>query len=363
MSAGAAISGLGVATPPGRLAQDAAAAFAEARCCRNDRERQWLRRIYRASTVDERASVLLGADGNGAPLDAFYPLPAGPEDRGPTTAERLARYAAEAGTLAARACETALQDGGMEPQAITHLVTVSCTGFFAPGIEIEPIERLGLAPGVTRLNVGFMGCHAAFNALAVAHSLVRSDPGARVLLCCIELCTLHFQYGWNRQKIVANALFADGAAAAVIASGGRAGLSFRGAASRIAPDSRAAMTWIIGDHGFEMGLSPEVPARIRGALRGWLADWLAGQGLGLHDIAHWAIHPGGPGIVQAVAECLELPPGADRPSLAVLGDHGNMSSATVLFILERLRRSGASGPCVALGFGPGLAFEAALFDF
>ncbi|MGH8272685.1 MAG: 3-oxoacyl-[acyl-carrier-protein] synthase III C-terminal domain-containing protein, partial [Gammaproteobacteria bacterium] len=173
---------------------------------------------------------------------------------------------------------------------------------------------------------------------------------------------LHFQYGWNQEKIVANALFGDGAGAVVIGEANQGGARLLGTASRIAPDSRAAMTWIIGAHGFQMGLSPEVPERIRAALRTWLTRWLSKKGLGPGDIAHWAIHPGGPRIVQTVVESLELPSSADQASLAVLAEHGNMSSATVLFILERLRQNGASGPCVALGFGPGLAFEAALFE-
>ncbi|MGH8272846.1 MAG: type III polyketide synthase [Gammaproteobacteria bacterium] len=363
MSSEAAVLGLGVAAPPGKLAQDVAAALAQARSCGSDREHRWLRRIYRASGVRERASVLLGPDGETAPLETFYPLPAAPNDRGPTTATRLARYATEAGALAARASSTALSDAALAPDAVTHLITVSCTGVFSPGLDAELIARLGLSPGVGRLNVRFMGCHGALNALRAAEAFTSADADARVLVCCVELCSLHFQYASSPQQIVANALFADGAGAAVIGGRGKSGLRLRGTVSRIAPDSNAAMTWHIGDNGFEMGLSSEVPDLIRSALPVWLDGWLANEGLDRSDIVHWAIHPGGPKIVQAVVESLGLPADASAASLAVLADCGNMSSPTLLFILERLRRSGAQGSCVALGFGPGLAFEAALLDF
>jgi predicted naringenin-chalcone synthase len=361
MKAGASVFGLAVAAPPGRLSQEAAAALAEARCSGDARERAWLRRIYRASGVNERASVLLAPKG-AASLETFYPPPAEANDYGPTTATRLARYLAEAPSLAARAAGAALQDAGIAPGEITQIITVSCTGPMSPGLDIALIDRLGLSPGVGRLNLGFMGCHGALNGLRAARAFASADSRARVLLCCAELCTLHFQYGRNSQQMVANALFADGAGAVILGHAEPGMPRLVGTASQIAPDSRAAMTWHIGDHGFEMGLAPEVPSLIRGALAEWLGGWLSGYDMNIGDIAHWAIHPGGPKIVRAAREALALPEPAGADSMAVLAEHGNMSSPTILFILERLRARNARGPCVALGFGPGLAFEAALFD-
>ncbi|HET6913247.1 MAG TPA: 3-oxoacyl-[acyl-carrier-protein] synthase III C-terminal domain-containing protein [Rhodanobacteraceae bacterium] len=138
-------------------------------------------------------------------------------------------------------------------------------------------------------------------------------------------------------------------------------MQLRDTASLLTHDSADAMTWRIGDHGFEMGLTLEVPKRIRASLKTWLEPWLASHDLAINDVAHWAIHPGGPEIIQAALDSLDLPAEAGRHSRAVLAEHGNMSSPTVLFILQRMRAGGITGPIVALGFGPGLMFEAALF--
>lgn len=355
------IRGLGAATPPGSFAQETAIPLAAARCCRNERERVWLERIYRAAGVQRRGSVLLDRDDDVASVEAFYPKRRSAEDRGPTTGARLVRYEREAGKLAARACMSALGDAAIEASRITHLVTVSCTGLFSPGLDAELIAQLGLPRNVGRLNLGFMGCHGALNGLRAANALARSAPDARVLLCCVELCSLHFCYGWNPSQVVANALFADGAAAAILSPADADGLPLQDTASLLTHDSADAMTWRIGDHGFEMGLTLEVPKRIRASLKEWLEPWLASHDLAISDIAHWAIHPGGPEIIQAALDSLGLPAEAGRHSRAVLAEHGNMSSPTVLFILQRMRAEGITGPIVALGFGPGLMFEAALF--
>ncbi len=192
-----------------------------------------------------------------------------------------------------------------------------------------------------------------------------SEPDARILVCAVELCGLHYHYGWDPQKMVANALFADGAAAVVggadtLAMGGTWRVSATG--SSLLPDSRLAMSWTIGDHGFEMSLSKRVPGLIREHLRPWLESWLAGRGLRVETVGSWAIHPGGPRILDAIAESLEL--GEDKLASAreVFATYGNMSSPTVLFIVEHLRGRRAPLPCVALGFGPGLVAEAVLFE-
>jgi predicted naringenin-chalcone synthase len=355
-----ALRGLGTATPHASFAQETSIAVAAARCCHDQRERAWLERIYRGCGVRRRGSVLLQRDDDVAAVEAFYPAPATAADRGPGTAARLARYALEAGDLAARAGQAAIADAAIEPGCISHLVTVSCTGLFSPGLDAQLIERLGLPRDVGRLNLGFMGCHGALNGLRAAASLARSAPDAQVLLCCVELCSLHFCYGFNPQQVIANALFADGAAAAILAQDCASGWRLRDTASLLTHASGDAMTWRIGDHGFEMGLTQEVPRRIRASLRDWLEPWLASHGLAIGDVAHWAIHPGGPEIIQAAIDSLGIAAQAGAVSRAVLAEHGNMSSPTVLFILERMR--GAAGPIVALGFGPGLVFEAALFE-
>jgi len=355
--------GIGTALPSHRLSQAESAAMAQRLSATNDAQAILLRRLQRRSGVAFRHSVLL-AEAAGALPDRlpFY------ADANPTTAERMARFAAEAGPLALRATSAALAAAAVEPEAITHLITVCCTGFQAPGFDLDLIQGLPLHPNVARTQVGFMGCHGALNGLRVAHAFGQAEAGARVLLCALELCSLHQQPGWHPERVVANALFADGAAATVLAADpsaagpGSAGPPWRllASGSTLLPESADAMAWTIADHGFEMGLSPRVPALIAARLAPWLDGWLAAQGLDRAAIGSWALHPGGPRLLEAVRDCLNLPNRAIEPSKAVLKECGNMSSATILFILDRLRLAESPLPCVALAFGPGLCVEAAL---
>jgi predicted naringenin-chalcone synthase len=286
----------------------------------------------------------------------------GGTDPGPSTRQRMEHFAEQAAPLLSAASQAALDRAGLRATDITHLVLVSCTGFSAPGVDIQLIKRLGLASTVQRTQVGFMGCHGAINGLRVAQALTGADPAARVLLGAVELCSHHYHYGWDPKRLVANALFADGAAAVVGSAPGPAeAWRVTATGSCLFPDSEYAMTWTIGDYGFDMTLSTRVPALIAENLRPWLTSWLIGQGLTLEQVASWAAHPGGPRILTAVEEALGLDERATADSRAVLAECGNMSSPTVLFVLQRLQHRQAPRPCVALGFGPGLVAEAALF--
>jgi predicted naringenin-chalcone synthase len=364
-----AILGLGTALPETVVPQEQGRQLARRLCCRTDEQATWLAGIYEHAGVRTRHTVL-GPDvlrdvleGTRRSGSAFVP-DGDPEHRGPTTAQRMAQYAGDAGPLARAAARQALARAGLDPAAVTHLVTVSCTGFQAPGVDVELVRGLGLPADTQRTHVGYMGCHGALNGLRVARALADSDPAARVLLCAVELCSLHYHYRWDPQKVVANALFADGAAAV---AGGPAELAPPGAwqacasGTQLFPDSAGAMTWTVGDHGFGMTLSRQVPGLIGARLRPWLTAWLGRQGLAVGAVGSWAVHPGGPKILDAVEATLGLSAPALEDSRAVLAECGNMSSPTVLFILDRLRGRGAPRPCVALGFGPGLTVEAALF--
>jgi predicted naringenin-chalcone synthase len=237
------------------------------------------------------------------------------------------------------------------------------------------IERLNLPAGIQRTHVGFMGCHGAVNGLRIAKAVAEQAPGTAVLLVCVELCTLHFQYGFRSDQVVANALFGDGAAAVVL----RAAETVEEAGDhqvvrpartirvvdtqcRLLAGSRDDMGWVIGDHGFEMRLSRTVPASVRAELPAFTAGWLASHGLAVADIAGWAVHPGGPRILDAVGSTLSLPDDALAASWAVLRRIGNVSSGTVLFVLDDLLGRGIAGPIVMLAFGPGLNIEAALLE-
>ena len=346
--------------PPFSVTWEQMADFTRSFCCDNAEQAELLRLLYARSGVRRKHSaLLLGECRDGLVQQDFYPeTNCG---RGPSTGRRMQAYEALAPPLALEASQKALTEGHVSAGDVTHLVTVSCTGFMAPGIDMALIEGLSLRPTVERIHVGFMGCHGAINGLKVARGCLAAEPEARVLMCAVELCTLHFFSGWDPEKIVANALFADGAAAVVCQSSDSADWRLAAVGTLKIPDSAAAMTWKIGDFGFEMGLSRRIPELIARNLRGWVASWLDRQGLSVKQIGSWAVHPGGPKVLDAVELALSLPDRALEPSRAVLAECGNMSSPTVLFILDRMRRAGSVRPCVALGFGPGMVVEAALF--
>jgi len=362
-----AIAGLGTALPANRVSQEDAIGIAQV-ICLDARQAPLVPVLYRQTEIVHRHMVIPGAvvadvlAGTDETQSVWLPKDA--HDSGPTTRERMQVYVAEAAPLALRAARQALEQSGLAAAAITHLVTVSCTGFSAPGVDFALIQGLALPTTTERTHVGFMGCHGALNGLRVARALTGADPAARVLLCAVELCSLHYHYGWDPKRVVANALFADGAAALVGVPADHApaeAWQVAATGAKLFPDSAYAMTWDIGDHGFDMTLSTRVPNLIEAHLRPWLEDWLGQHGLTLSAIASWAVHPGGPRVLQSVARALGIAPEAVAVSREVLQAHGNMSSPTVLFILAELRRRHAPRPCVALGFGPGLAAEVTLF--
>ncbi len=370
---GFSIIGLGTALPEHSISQSAAATFASTVVVPENEDSSkipsLIQALYRRAGVQSRHSVLLESSSDGeATAERFYRFASDISDRGPGTAERMQRYERDAPLLAASAAAAALESSGIEASDITHLVTVSCSGFSAPGVDLFLMEHLGLASTVSRTHIGFMGCHGALNGLRVAHAFTQANPDAIVLLCAVELCTLHHQYGWDPQKIVANSLFADGAAAVI----GRSTTADQEASifpgqlvdsfSCVIPETAAMMTWRVGDNGFEMSLSPEVPGIITRMLPGVLEEFHGRNGLSLESVKSWAIHPGGPRILAATAEAAKISEELMNPSISILQRCGNMSSPTVLFILKELQSRNASLPCVMLGFGPGLNVEMALLS-
>lgn len=355
------ILGLGLAVPEAHFTQDEAV-FGSARLgVPDDVEPDRVKLLYDRAGVLKRYTVLgrdfiedllAGTRTSGSP---FLP---GPPD-GPTTGQRMAAFAEHAWPLALAAARRALSDANVDPATITHLVTVSCTGFAAPGVERRLIEQLGLPATTERINVGFMGCHAAVNGLRVVAGLTASEPTAVALMVAVELCTLHHCYRPNLERVVANTLFADGAAA-VVARAGTSGSRVAGTASILIPETDGEMSWTIGDHGFAMTLSKHVSEVIRTKLKPWLSAWLAKHDLTPEAVGRWAVHPGGPKILDAVAAAMNLQPDALDASRHILANYGNMSSPTVLFAWDRLRKTTPAAPCVMLAFGPGLTAEAAL---
>jgi predicted naringenin-chalcone synthase len=355
----AIIAGIATALPAHRIPQPDAASIARSFSCETEEQDRIFTAIFRLSGVEARHSVVLDAsDGDLASRQSFYGA------ANPTTRARMRAYEEHAGPLAVRAAAGALAHAGIDPGAVTHVVSVSCSGFSAPGFDQALIRRLGLSSEAVRTHIGFMGCHGLLNGLRVARAFVETERSACVLLCAAELCSLHFQYGWDSERMIANALFADGAAAMVVLPGlerdAAPVYTVLGMGSTLLTDTDAAMTWRIGDHGFTMTLSPRVPDLIGERVGPWLSMWLARHGQTIESVGSWAVHPGGPRILSAFGEAAGLNRSALSASSRVLADYGNMSSPTIAFILERLRAAGAPRPCVAIGFGPGLAVEAAL---
>jgi predicted naringenin-chalcone synthase len=368
----ATVIGIGTALPGTALETEAFIAHAKRFNCQTARQERVLEELYRRTNISRRCSVLAGPDYGQDAQEMFVP-PEHADDAGPGTERRMLCYEKETVPLAMAAANRALSDAQIEPDQVTHLVTISCTGFFAPGFDVELIKQLPLRPTIERTHVGFMGCHGAMNGLRVARMIVEADPKHVVLLCTTEICSLHFQYGWSTDKLLANSLFSDGAAALILSSdfnvvspegiicgGNDDGWRVLGSGSFIVPDTAEHIMWRIGDHGFYMHLDNKVPDVVEQWLPQFVREWLQGFDLTISDIAAWDVHPGGPRILESVEDCLKLPPGSLDASRAILAECGNMSSPTVLFILERLRALGKRGPTVVLGFGPGLTIEAAL---
>lgn len=355
------INRIGTAMPPHQV-HDAFVDFVRQTIAEPKTRRLFDRMVKRAG-IDRRFSVLEPVtlpDGTITDTDRFY----GTGDW-PTTAARMMRYEQAAPALALDAIKSLSPD--MASEGITHLVVASCTGFMAPGLDQLIIEATGLSPNVERTVVGFMGCYAAVNSLRLAHHIVRSAPEARVLVVTVELCTLHFQRTSDLEKLLSMLLFGDGAAAALVTAEptGVALTDFR--ATSIA-GSAGAITWKISDQGFDMHLGGEVPARIGEALQRELTrndenGLLRGQSPTDFDL--WAVHAGGRTILDAVERAFVLPATALQRSRDVLRECGNMSSATLMFVLARMIASGVPASTeqhgLGLAFGPGLAAESFRF--
>ncbi len=328
--------GVGSATPAlGREQSEICGEIAEFLGLRGTERSRW-DRIWRGSGIERRHSVV--------PLRQVVAL---------GTAARMRLFDAHATTLAAAAAERALRDAGVAAGRVTDLVVVTCTGFSAPGVPRRLISELGLASSVRTVQIGFMGCFGGVSGLRSAAAHAGAEPGAVALLVCVELCSLHLRPDRDPQNLVASALFADGAAAAVISADASASrrdaapLAVRPGASRTIDGTLDAMSWIITDAGFAMTLSREVP----GALSAALPEMLPAESTVL-------LHPGGPAVIEAVETAIPArSASAIHHARAVLRECGNMSSATVLLVLERWLRAGGGPSASVVAFGPGLTVD------
>jgi predicted naringenin-chalcone synthase len=355
------VQAIGTAVPPHQV-HDAFVAYV--RSTLEPREQRLFDRMVGRAGIERRFSFIepeVLPDGRITDTRRFYGF-----GEWPSTGARMEAYERHAPGLALQAI--AALGAAFEPEAITHVVVASCTGFSAPGLDQQIIAATGIPAAAERTVVGFMGCYAAVNALRLARHFVRSDPAARVLVVNVELCTLHFQRSDDMEKLLSMLLFGDGASAAVV-SAEPAGVALGEFRSAAIPGSADAITWHIRDQGFDMHLDGQVPALLGTALA---AERLRNDSGGLlrgaapEDYDCWAVHAGGRTILDAVEGALGLAGDALDPSRSVLREHGNMSSATLMFVLRDMlaaRAAGAAGRRgMALAFGPGLAAESFGFE-
>ncbi len=322
-----------------------------------------IHRIYTQSGIEKRHSVVQDFEPNKYGQLFFN----GQVKSDPGTAARNKVYEKESKKLFVDVARKLLADNPhISSNEITHVITVSCTGFYAPGPDYEIVKALKLKPSTERFHVGFMGCYAAFPAMKMAKSFCISDPDAVVLVVSAELCTLHFQFKNDVDNLLSGSVFADGAGGMIVSSKQPKKQAFEISkfASSLAPKGEKDMAWTIGDSGFDMILSTYVPDIIQENLETVIKPLYHESGITNDDINHWALHPGGRSILDKIESNLELKPNQISASREVLAEYGNMSSATILFVLKKLMQSDLQPEqrILSMAFGPGLTIESGLFS-
>lgn len=356
-----AITAIGIGIPRYRQKQKAAADMVALALQMNRLETRLLKTIYRSSGIEYRHSVLSDFCKSPGEYEFFpndYNLPF------PSTAQRMQVYKDHALPLTLTAVENCLAKlNDFNRNEITHLITVSCTGMYAPGIDIELVQALNLASHIKRTVINFMGCYGAFNAIKIAEAVCKADPDAKVLIVSVELCTIHFQKNDSMDSIFSNSIFADGAAAILIESNPQRPkyLNLEGFYCDLLPAHSKDMTWQIADSGFDIVLSSYVPQAIQFGIEAFVQRLLQQQTLSFDDIKLYAIHPGGDKILKACEKALTITAHDNRYSYQILREYGNMSSATVLFVLnaiwDDINEQQTNNKIFSCAFGPGLTLE------
>jgi alpha-pyrone synthase len=358
------ITSIGTATPMHRLTQASIASFMTRAMHLGEDDARKLKVLFRATGIETRHSVL---EDYGKTSDFHFYENANGMEPFPTTKRRLELYQRHALAISIEAvaqCLAPLAD--FRKDSITHLFVVSCTGMYAPGLDIDLVKALGLNSDIERTCINFMGCYAAFNAIKLANAVCRAQPGSKALIVCTELCSIHFQRENKEDNLMANALFADGSAAVLIepAPRGNLSLGLESFHCELATEGEHDMTWTVGDFGFEMRLSSYVPEVVRSGIKNLTRSLLAKINRNLPEIGFFAIHPGGKRILEAIEKELGLTKEQNRPAYEVLRKYGNMSSPTVLFVLQEvcrvLRTEDDGKRILSFAFGPGLTLESML---
>lgn len=359
------ISAIGTANPLYITSQSKIADFMSSALSMDNEEKQRLNALYRASGISQRYSVL---EDYGKKTEEYSFYPQNKElDPFPGIANRMKIFKKEALPLCLEAIKDCMaKQPGISAKDFTHIITVSCTGMYAPGIDIEIVQEMAMNPHVERTAINFMGCYAAFNAIKVANTICKAGNDAKVLVVCVELCSIHFQKHKDDDNILSNALFGDGAAAIIIQSEKPEGLSLSLEKFHcdLKFEGKQEMAWHIGDYGFEMKLSSYIPEMIRGGIAELTRELLQSFALAVADIDFFAVHPGGKRILETIEQELGISKDDNRYAYSILRKYGNMSSPTILFVLElllsELRVEDVNKNILSFAFGPGLTLESML---
>ncbi|HEY3402017.1 MAG TPA: type III polyketide synthase [Ohtaekwangia sp.] len=360
------ITAIGTANPENILSQSAIAEFMVRVMQLDQVNSRKLRAIFKSSGIETRHSVL---DDYGKTEGFHFYSNSADFEPFPSTEKRQATFRQHALGLSLQAIEN-LRDrhSFFDPRQITHLILVCCTGMYAPGLDIELVQKLNIPGTVQRTCITFMGCYAAFNALKAADAFCKTDSTGKVLIVCTELCSLHFQKKTSDDNLLANALFADGSAALLVEAIPSSAKRLRLAAfhNDLAPEGSNDMAWTIGDLGFEMKLSSYVPEIIKGGIKKLTDSLLLKIDKQISDIRYFAIHPGGKKILEAIEEQLRIGKNQNQAAYDVLRNFGNMSSPTVLFVLQKifqgLTTDDHNEHILSFAFGPGLTLESMLLE-
>lgn len=361
---GAYITAIGTANPANRYEQKNLAQFMCDHLATTPVEQKKLKVLYRATGISHRYSVL--EDYKKEPgTFTFYPNH--PEvEPFPSTQKRMITYREKALPLAISAVTECL--GNEHPfSEFTHLITVSCTGMYAPGLDVDLVKALNLSPDIRRNSLNFMGCYAAMNAIGISKEICDNQPNAKVLIVSVELCSLHLQKEFTEDNLLAHSLFADGAAAVVVS--GDLGtispsLEIVSSASQLLMNGKNDMAWRIGDFGFQMALTAYVPKVIEGGIQQLASKLFEENNLNITEIDAFAIHPGGKKILESIEDQLGISKDQNEAAYDILKNYGNMSSPTVLFVLKKVWSRLKSQPnkkILSFAFGPGLTLESLLF--
>lgn len=353
------ITAIGTANPPYKRSQKESAELVASVLHLPPAKKRFLKSVYKTTGIDYRYSVLEDYCKN---LGEFEFFPNDATTDFPSTADRMKIYKENALKLSLAALKNCFENRTIDPKTITHLITVSCTGMYAPGLDIEIAQQLPLSSTVQRTTINFMGCYGAFNAIKLAKSICAAEP-ATVLIVCVELCTIHFQKELTSDTLISNAIFADGAAAVIVERNPEAEkyLSLNSFYCDLVPQSSQEMAWHIGNSGFDIVLSSYVPHVIQTGIATFVTKLLSQAQISFAEIDFFAIHPGGLKILQACEAALAIQPLQNQYSYDVLKNYGNMSSATILFVLQKLwdaRTKDDHGKRIfSCAFGPGLTLE------